>query len=600
MVTGSLDSTFSTTNPTSTGVRAVVQAFLGHHWPIIVVLAIFAATAFVVPTLTPVATTDDWGYSRSVEILLDEGHLTVFPVVAATAVFQIGWGAMFGLVFGMSLGMVRVSTLVMVALGAIALYALLRELGVSRGRSALGTAAYLFNPLTFVLAYTFMTDPFLTSLILGSTWFYVRGLRRDQVDHRFVIAGSVVAACAFLTRQQGILVPAAVGMALLVTRRLWFDRATVKLTLAVAAIPAITLVAYFAWLRLYNDVPAVQESFSREIQRAGIAGSWQLGRNLFFILLMYLGFFALPLVFATVAGIIPRLWSFGRQGLPAVVPWLAFPWLAVLLFGLVAYAYDGKRWPYIPQFVNAVGLGPTDIYGSRTRVFTGEFFDWATAVVAVAAMLVAVLVPRGMAAPPGRDRTAAILVLAIAIWQVIGMLPPSFHYIRRGYSLDRYLLPLLPFIICLLLWAIRDLRLFQPIGWAIIAAMLAFNVAATRDYLTFLDTVWTTADEAVEAGALTTSIDAGASWDGYHLYTYGLDNNITRAQTRNGPWWMTFYALASDSTYTVSSTLRPGYQIMWTRPVDQWLVDGDPTVYLLRKLGAPVLPQPQGVGHGAE
>jgi hypothetical protein len=180
------------------------------------------------------------------------------------------------------------------------------------------------------------------------------------------------------------------------------------------------------------------------------------------------------------------------------------------------------------------------------------------------------------------------------------MLPPSFQYIRRGYSLDRYLLPMLPLIICLLLWAIRDLRLFQPIGWAIIAAMLAFNVAATRDYLTFLDTVWTTADEAVAAGALPTSIDAGASWDGYHLYTYGLDNDITRAQTRNGPWWMTFYALASDSTYTVSSTLREGYQIMWTRTVDQWLVDGDPTVYLLRKLEAPVLPQPQEAGHGAE
>ena len=73
----------------------------------------------------------------------------------------------------------------------------------------------------------------------------MRGLRRDAIDFRFVIAGSVVAACAFLTRQQGILVPAAVGMALLFTRRLWFDRATVKLTLAVAAIPAMTLVAYF-------------------------------------------------------------------------------------------------------------------------------------------------------------------------------------------------------------------------------------------------------------------------------------------------------------------------------------------------------------------
>ena len=48
----------------------------------------------VVPTLAPVATTDDWAYARSAQILLDEARLTIFPVVAATAVFQIAWGAL--------------------------------------------------------------------------------------------------------------------------------------------------------------------------------------------------------------------------------------------------------------------------------------------------------------------------------------------------------------------------------------------------------------------------------------------------------------------------------------------------------------------------
>jgi 4-amino-4-deoxy-L-arabinose transferase-like glycosyltransferase len=571
---------------------ARVRHRVTRYWPILAVLTLFFGTALVVPVLTPVATTDDWGYSRSVEILLDEGHLTVFPVVAATAVFQIGWGAAFGLIFGMSLGIMRLSTLVMVGLGAVALYALLRELGVSRSRSALGTAAYLFNPLLFVLAYTFMTDPFLTSLILGSTYFFVRGLRREAIDLRYVVAGAAIAACAFLTRQQGILIPVAVGLQLLLTRRLWFNWKSVRLTLAVAGIPAVVLVAYYAWLHFYNDIPSVQESFTREMTRAGIEGSWRLGRNLLFILLMYLGFFALPLTATALVGVVPRLRAHGRRGLAVVIPWLAFPWLAILLFGLVAYAFDGKRWPYIPQFVNAAGLGPSDVIGSRTRIFEGVFFDWATAICATSAILVAVLMTRGVGVLPGPDRTAAGIVLAVSVWQVIGMLPPSFHYIRRGYSLDRYLLPLLPLGICLLLWAIRDLRLFQPIGWAIIAGLLAFNVAATRDYLTFLDTVWTLADDVVETGTPPTSVDAGAAWDGYHLYTYGLDNEITRARTRNGPWWMTFYALASDSTYVVSSGPREGYRVMWSRPYDAWLVEEDPRVYVLRKADAPLLPPP--------
>jgi hypothetical protein len=551
-------------------------------WPIAAVLAVFWTTAFVVPTLTPVATTDDWGYSRSVEILLDEHRLTVFPVVAATAVFQVGWGAAFALAFGMSLGIMRVSTLVMVSMGAIALYALLRELGVSRGRSALGTATYLFNPLSFVLAYTFMTDPFLTTLAVISTYGYVRGLRKDAVDARFVLMGAVVATCAFLTRQQGILIPVAILTNLVVTRRLWFNRESVKLVALVSAVPLAGMAAYYAWLTYLNDVPSVQESFTREIRRAGIEGSWRLGRNLSFIALMYLGFFALPLTLAASPGL-PRVVRAFRWRAAAALA----PWVAVLALGLFLYGQLGKRWPYVPQFVGSGGLGPPDVLGSRPRVFVGDFFTWATLVCAISAILVAVFVCAGANATSSPERTAAGIVLAVMAWQAAGMFPPSFHYMRRGYSLDRYLLPLLPLAICLLLWAIREYRLFQPIGWALVAVMIAFGVAGTRDYLTYLGTVWEIADDAHAMGIPRTQIDAGAAWDGYHLYTYALDNNITRAQTRGGPWWMTFYGLASDSTYVVSSRPRDGYAVVWRRSYDSWLLGEETPMYLLRRIGAP-------------
>ena len=41
---------------------------------------------------------------------------------------------LFGSVFGMALGIVRVATVVMVGLGAVALYAMARDLGVAAGR----------------------------------------------------------------------------------------------------------------------------------------------------------------------------------------------------------------------------------------------------------------------------------------------------------------------------------------------------------------------------------------------------------------------------------------------------------------------------------
>ena len=65
--------------------------------------------------MTPIAISDDWTYARSAHILLAEGRLTVFPVVVATAVAPIAWGALFGLIFGSTLGVFRLSTYVLTA-----------------------------------------------------------------------------------------------------------------------------------------------------------------------------------------------------------------------------------------------------------------------------------------------------------------------------------------------------------------------------------------------------------------------------------------------------------------------------------------------------
>src|SRR5262245_22755732 len=151
------------------------------HWVLLLVLAAFALATAIIPTMTPIAISDDWTYSRSAQILLAEGRLTVFPVVVATAVVPIAWGALFGLFFGPPLVAFPLSTLVLTALAPLALYALCRDLGVSRHRSALGVATWLFNPLVFVLAFTFMTDPHFAALLVITLWLFVRSLRATAI-----------------------------------------------------------------------------------------------------------------------------------------------------------------------------------------------------------------------------------------------------------------------------------------------------------------------------------------------------------------------------------------------------------------------------------
>ena len=282
---------------------SLIIAWVRTNWALLAVYVAFAIAAVVVPTLAPVATTDDWAYARSAQILLDEARLTIFPVVAATAVFQIVWGALFGFILGPTLGIFRLSTVVITALGGLALYGLCRELSVAGARAALGVATFLFNPLVFVLAFTFMTDAHFMALLVIATWLYARAITPDGVNGRLLIAGSGVTALAFLTRQQGALIVPAVATYLLVARRVQFDRASLVLLVQLVTLPAVAIAGYYTWLHYGNDVPTVQTSFFREAIEESWSGTWWLVQRLTVVELMYLGFFTLPLVVAA----LPRL-----------------------------------------------------------------------------------------------------------------------------------------------------------------------------------------------------------------------------------------------------------------------------------------------------
>jgi hypothetical protein len=580
--------------------RASRLRFVVRNWPVLIPLALFAIAAMVVPTMTNIATTDDWGYTRSVEILLDEGHLRVFPVVAATAVGQILWGALFGLIFGMTLGVMRLSTVVMVALGSVALYAILRQLGIGRGRSTAGMALYLFNPLGFILAFTFMTDPHFVSVLLISLALYMHGLRLGREIGWVIVLASIVAGYAFLIRQQGALIPLSVVLWLIVSRRLPLSRSGIRRALHVALAPALMVLGYYLWLRFFNDVPNVQEGFLREVIDAGWPGTWLLLQRLPFYVVMYLGVFLIPVVIALLPGFRERLQ--GRFFESPLGYWLFLGFTGVALTMFFVMTAKGGLMPFMPQFVGPSGFGPPDVQGSRRRIVgEGMLLEALTITAILGAILIGLLVLRHVAGGrqvlrPRRpavgtpENHAAGLVAMVAAWQFIGMLPPSYHYLNRGVSLDRYMLPMVPLAIAIVLWAVRDISLAQPVTWLGIALFAVVSTAGTRDYLVFMDAVWDMGRFANERGVENTKLDAGSGWDGYHLYTYMLDEGITKAKSPPGsPWWVYFYAKPTDSTYIVSTVLRPhrGYIMVAHREYDQWLDDEPGDVYLLRRFNAP-------------
>lgn len=559
------------------------RSFIGRHWAALLVVALYGLTAFIVPTLTPAAVSDDWVYVRSVEILVRQGQLKIIDLSVVTLLFQIVWGALFALPFGPSFGTLRIATLVLTALGGVALYGLCRELRIGRMGSALALAAYLFQPLSFVLSYSFMSDPQFVALLLIASYGYVRGLRPGPSGARATLCGSAIAVLAFLVRQQGALIPLAVIVYLALCRRPRNVREALATGARVVALPAIAIVLYYLWLQFINGVPFRQGDFVNSVRNAGWLGTRDLVLQLLVIEALYLGFFALPLAVAT----LPRLARLCRFAGPR--GWLLFAgWVAVIAAGVAALGTQGRLMPYVAQFVGVSGLGPNDLQGDRPALADGDAQWWFTAACVGGALLLGLALCRRAAAPPAPDRARAGLVLTLALWQAVGILPASYSFRHAGGSLDRYLLPLLPFALCLGLWALRDLRPVLPLAWAVVLIFGLLAVAGTRDFLVFQGATWGLAARANALGIPNTRLDAGTSWDGYHLYEYSQANHIA-PQTPDGPWWpgrpwwTGLFAPATDSSYVVSSTPLPDFPIVEQTTYSSWLHRGPLPLYLLRR-----------------
>jgi hypothetical protein len=564
-----------------------------------VVAAYFATIALLPRVDVPVG--DDWAYARTVERFIHGNGFHILDATVATLVLQALWGAAVTSVLGFSYVTLRLSTVALAALGAVALYGLCRTLGASRQWSAVAAAAWLFNPLAYVLSNSFMSDAAFAGLLVTATLFYVRGLCGEGEVPRWVVAGSAVAAAAFLFRQQGALIPAAVVGFLAVTGRARLDRAGLRTLARVAAVPAVTAVAYFLWLRLIHGVPASQEMFAEELGLVWRSQTPRLLVQLLAVMVIYGGLFVVPVAAAAVGRAPELLWSMPRRGW-----WVTGPLAAVAAVGVVGFAVADRLMPYVPQYLADWGIGPADIQGGRPLI-AGRWLWWAvTAVAGLAAVVAAVAIGRRYAETRTETRTGATaggraagragagLVFAVLMGQAVGVLPPTFHFQNPvpgailTITLDRYLLPLLPLALALAVWAVAGLRLPTWPAWAVTAVLGVVAVAGTHDFLVFQAATYDLAEATARAGVDIHQLDGGAQWDGVRQYQDGVEVPESLADR---PWWINLFAWDNDSTYVVATTPLPGYVEVRRVPYDTWLPPDDQAVLLLRRPDAPWPPQ---------
>jgi 4-amino-4-deoxy-L-arabinose transferase-like glycosyltransferase len=552
---------------------APISRAIRNNAPALAVAAAYVVSAFVVPTFAPVAIWDDWVYIRAAETFAEQSRLEVLEPTAATAVFQIAWGGLFGKLFGSSFGSFRLSVITLVFASGWALYLLARDLGVSAGKAALGMAVYLFNPLMYVLTFSFMTDAPFTALLAISAFAYIRGIG-DRSREGWLLAGSVFAALAFLVRHQGLLIPVAVGSALLIARRLKFEPRTLKVAGLVAALPALALAGYVWWLQVGAGVPPAQQLFLSQASGAGGPEILRKWWDTAFVAVTYTGLAVAPVVLGVIR-FIPSLFRLHWKR------WILVLVGFVLLFGFGwTFLRMGVQFPYSPSWFNLTGLGPEDLLASRDWVLEGRVMPILERV-GVGAIVLSLL---ALARSPGKISARAWIVISILLWQWLGIAPPSVHF---GGTLDRYLLPLFPLAIVLVLWATRDVKVTWIPALAATTVLILFSIASTRDFLIFQSKAWAVASRANLAGIPNHKMFTAAGRDGYYLWKYSRE---IKAWDRHAtgippgyPWWVPHWGLETDGTYVVSAQHMAEHEVVLRESYPQWLQSRDNYMYLLRK-----------------
>jgi len=523
----------------------------------------YVVSILVVNPLGDFPLNDDWSFSRAVEGLVEHGDWRPTGWTSMSLITQSLWGAIFCLPAGFSFNALRFSKLTLAIVGILALYVLF--ITNDRGKLFAVTAALTlgFNPIYYELSATFMTDVPFAVFTLLSTIFFVRCIRRFAYLDLWIACALAVAAT--LCRQLGLFLPLAFAVALVMQRGFsirWLPRAILP---SVACVT--TLMLFQHWTSITGRMPAIYGTFGD----AGSLSIREIGSRIDTALL-YLGLFCLPILLLGSSN--PRLNT--NSPILRVLPALSGGLFALLsiyfTFGL------SERWMLarrgnilIPQ-----GLGPLTLRGSYEQLPS-----WFWGIVKALSVVGGALLVRGIVA------SSVVLIQKLRISDVsdeeivqIFFLTAVGAYalpILAGGFFDRYLVPLVPFLLYLNAGKLprEDVgaTIRKSASAVLIAFVAAFAVLGTRDYLTWNRVRWEALTELQQTASVSAhDIDGGFEYNGWFLYDPAYQ------KTSNKSWWW-----VRDDKYMIAFSKTTGFKVVKAYEYFNWMPPKVHTLFLLQR-----------------
>lgn len=542
-----------------------------------IVILLFALLILAINPIHEFPVEDDWDYAKEVLNVLQTGSFHRLEVTQATVFFPALWGALFAKLFGFSFTTLRVSTLVL-ALGALLVfYALLGEMGFSVPRRVLGTLALMLAPAFVYLAFSFMTDIFLLFGILSALYFYTRAWRSQRLGLVFV--ASMFATLGFLARQVGFLIPISFGFFIWLQRHQLAKtspRAWLLWLLVGGVVPVLVLTTYLAWSRFGGGANWADSartltgtvSFWFQFDTPGV-----LVRR-FAIASSTLAIYILPLWLASLGGIL-----YLRQGWSASARWqkIGIALVAILsVIALVRAATRNEWFPYLTDISTRAGFRPYLAFFAegagvhRPLILSADVSALLTVLAGLFGILLSGLIIGRLRAH--RTPPLTFVYLATGILALASL--TFFTYF------ERYLLPLVPGMILVVLDATRRVRWSVPAAALGVLLIGLVSVTFMRDYFSWNAARWEAGRALVAAGVPIAKIDGGYEWNGWQLY----DASVVYIRAHNLEMTIDPWKYILDPEYMLTFQPMPNYQVVQKVPFSTPLrAGGMDLLYVLRR-----------------
>lgn len=564
---------------------------LRRQYPCFLVLGLYLACVLIADPRGDFPLNDDWSYARTAFAIGSGQGIKVDAWAAPSLVGQALYGGLLAAVFSPSFLLLRLSTLFLSCGAIVLLWALLVRTGFRRDFCCIAILAWAFNPLQFNLAFTYMTEiPFLFFAALAF-YLYVRHLEEGRIP--CLVLSAAALGYAYMIRQTALFFILALGCSVLLDPAKQRRQRALQ-GAVVAGASGIMIAGYYALMLAGGSATAaVHRKFEL---LAHLTAKQIIGNS--YGLLFYLAFMLAPVWIL----LVPSLYRMGRSVRPTVRAGILAVWCVVVVAGLwwfhqqyvagsylPAVAYH-SRMPFLLNVLYDTGLGPLTLepayYGTPPLPVYPRIWSGITAVVAIGAVLLGSLCvgsgTRLRQAVPFRNQRplfvfAGLSLLLLAAFEIL------FSHVQEGGLFDRHIL-IVSFPLYLLLGMLSGESPAEPgrrspsrllIPSLALAALIAFCVAATHDYMEWNRIRWDLGRALLQRGIDPLAIAGGFEFNAWNNYdTFVARGHIERIHH----WWY------DRPDYVISMSPQDGYEIETRRTFYSWVHRRTARLFVLRKL----------------